>query len=458
MPRGRAAPTVRAADARVAQAEASVKAAIASRIVASKPEGAPPDLDVSAIAEFSAEATFEAFDALTRSQTRRLSEGEVKLCVACVERCDAVYSAAGNLEDPCSLPIRRGLVVVAHSMWLAATRGEMSTSKADRQLFVYSCMAFSSVWANIEFHQGEDGNEVGQAAWMDDAEADVQERTGDARATLAGSFAEGLGRLNSQQPPVNAAAMVPVLDALHQLVQSYVQSRPHHNGVVTTMTRSLPSPRAGALLESGVIASAIAAASSHPTAISVHCRTLAFLDHVAGDRPHELLLADAPIKEPPCSSPPTSLCDALVRLGALKAVVHAVRTFVKASDGEGNDDSDGEDDEDKYYQTELLSSTLSLLNKLTQSDLGRQAARESDVVGAVDVLLSAHAHDAELQRELTVLRAFVGSSDLEEMLGQLAPAMFSEAMAEEAQPLEQRGPTVAQPYGEDGGDVAWYWY
>ena len=163
--RGRAKPSVRAAEARLAQADAAVMAKISSRV---PPESKPP-LDASAIARLAPRAVLDELDGLMLGSSR-VSESAKELCSACLDRCDAIWSGDDICDhDVDELPHSRALLLTGVAMWLACERGELSTCKVDRKLFVYACMLLPSV---LMRQQNGKGYEV---RWEGSGGADLRE-------------------------------------------------------------------------------------------------------------------------------------------------------------------------------------------------------------------------------------------------------------------------------------------
>ena len=156
-----------------------------------------------------------------------------------------------------------------------------------------------------------------------------------------------------------------------------------------------------------------------------------------------------------------SVCDALVHCGTLQSMAHAIRTFA--------------------HERDLMLSTTALLSALTRGEAGRTAARDCGMPAALDVLLREWPNDDELQREMSVLRAFIGSEDLQGILRELGvpdgalvldddPSKIAQAAGEMMMSEPEPAPTPAPPpahrhratciaygLGDDAG-VATYYY
>ena len=454
MPRGRGVQQpVRAAEARVAQADVKVMSAIAGRVTAANVMGAVP---AAPIAELSAEATLDAFDVLTTSGCLQdtVRKAERERCVACLERCEDLWDDAWDEDEgiwDVKLPHDRALVAAGISMWLACERGDIGGKKCDRKLLVYACMLIRALLAPVvDCHDDEGGRLVGAPCTLvDRAETTLRQRTGDTSATLLRLLATGLGMLDAAAggqrssqagdaqsapaPSVTADVTVPVLGALCELIRAFVRpadpgdgsggyggggdDRPTTASTEDTLPmRALPVSRAVALFDSGALAAALATAAVHAASPELQRGVVHVLSATAGDAPEQLLLPDGGAE----SDQPISMADRLVAIGALPPVVCAIRRHTT--------------------HPRLMASAVHLVDALTSTGGGRRAARECDAAGALDSLIQLCAGIAaddggggnvcdgdcgtlaslDVGR-LKVLRAVVHSDDLASVLNELAP-------------------------------------
>ena len=438
MPRGRANPKVRDAEARVAQGDVAVMSAIADRVACGAKTAIPepePKLDEATISQLSAD---EACDELDRCFRSTLSETDKELCIACLERCDTIWSDDDVWDHAVDdFPNVRAVLLAGIAMWLTCERGDIGTHKVDRKMFVYACMLLPSVLGFIAYQQNEDGVEVGACDEIAAAEVELRKRTGHASISLMRLLTAGLAKLNAM-PDANVNVVVPVLAALAGVASACVQTHDHPRRIATNapiMTpgrRALAAPRAIELFESGALAEAIATAATHTAAHEVYRDLIRILTLLAPSDDME----DAQAR-----------CDALVSAGALPPALHAMRTFAE--------------------QDRLVEQAVDVLDKLTCTEQGRRAARECNAAGAIDALIgiieggaSVHLHVSI--DELKVLRAVVVSEDITGIMSELAPGLL-QGVSEEAQSVAEdneadlRCPCVGYKYGPSG-DTAWYWY
>ena len=358
------------------------------------------------IAELSANSVLDLFESVYKSLEHR------ECAIKCLERCDEIWSD----EEENGLPHSRALLVAGCAMDVAGTE-DMGASKSARQMFVFGCMLVSTVLGAVSAEESEGGHPTLAADLLDAIEAG----SGQTLARLVGC---GLECLN-QQTNLSVDVFLPVLRSVEELVRSLVRWQ-------------LTLSRADALLASGAITAALSTAASHPSSAAVYRILASILTALAGPNPE------------------SELCDALVALGVLPAIIHAIRTFATDSGEES-----------------LVELMMGLLDALTQSDNGRSEARTNGAAGAIDVLLASRPGqgDTDWQREAKVLRAVIASEDLAGVLSELnLPPDALEAASADAD-LSGRDPgpkaaAMAQPvgvapiahvYGLDG-DTAWYWY
>lgn len=465
MPRGK----VRAAEARIANTDAAVMAAISSARGTQKP---PP-----AAAELSAVGALDECDRILASG--RLSEREKEHCIACLERCEELWSDEDSWEYDetfAELPHERALVSLGVAMSVACTHGEPSTNKADRKLFVYACMLLPAVVVPLADRQGGDGFPVGATTFVDAAEVALRERirkldggSNEVNVSLASLLATGLTRLNEQQPAPSADVAVPVLGALAALARSMLQCGEAGGaaptiGAMHPAAMSLPVAHATSLLKSGAIAAAIATAAVHPTSREVSKHAIGALAAAAGDHPDRLLMCDVQLSG---VARHVSMCDALADVGALSPVVHAIRAFASPL-------------------------AIELLDALTSTAVGRHAARACDAMSALDAQIIGCAEGGDEDGsdssegsdaggldidQLKVLRAVIAADDLAAIMNELAPGVglggctgvTDDAPDEEALDDSRAAETDAQQGEESGGPpymhgcaktgvAAWYWY
>ena len=199
------------------------------------------------VAELSADAALDEFDRLAASLCVD-KESDKERCIACVERCDEIWSDAADdgasRDEVANLPHLRAIASLGVAMWLSCHRGDMS-SKTDRKLFVYACMLLSAVLAPIA-DQEHDDDPATATALVDSAEAQLRDRTEDPCATLPCLLSLGLQRLNSLPSP-SADVAVAVLRALQTLITALTDSTLERElvsgdiGVVSGCSQALPA-------------------------------------------------------------------------------------------------------------------------------------------------------------------------------------------------------------------------
>jgi len=397
MPRGHGAkPEVRAAELRLASAEASVLASIAEKVGPAprqqpqqpqQPQR-PQPLTLSAIPNMPAAAALDVLESLLALDELAEADESLPRCIACLERCEDLWS--GNDDEPHTLPHGRALTAVAKAMWKAE-----STQLFPHKLFGYACMLLSAI---VEAILDDDADfsdsrlpRIHACDLVDATEATLAPHN---KPTLASLLAAGLERLMSTPSGSNEDLILLPLRALQSLVCG-LAAHSSHGGPDGLGAAPLPGARVLGFVRSGALGAALDASHAHGQSWRVHSSLEGILSSLVGSR------ADRPIP----TEPPSTVGDALLEAGVLGPVVHTIRTWcARSSAMEG-----------------LMERSTALLDALTKTNAGRRAARELGAVDALGELLAQWPDNAELQREIKILRAVISCADegLDAMLAQL---------------------------------------
>ena len=381
MPRLSAA---KAADARVAQADASVLAAAMSRAVAKQPSRPTTGSRTSGPA-------CDALDLLDELMTPSLRAGDdTQKCIAALEELEELSSVLVRRSSTAA----RALEAAMTAMWNG--RDLFPETRASRHLLGFGCMLLSAVLDSLDDH-ADSSLVAAVAEHIDGAERAVRRRTGDEEVSAARLLASGLFRLNS------AAAASPRADLAALLVRGLLSIAEAHAaggqggkpvaGVEdgSLILQAMPPARAGQLLASGGLGAAAEAALRHPGSAPLHTAVVDLLSAASGPRPDKLR-----VQAGGAGGGETSMAAALVRLRTVPLLVSSVRAF--------------------HGDVPLMLAATGLLGALLRTEAGREAARGCDAAGALSALADRHPADEELQREMGILRALIETEELEEML------------------------------------------
>ena len=412
MPRGRAKPNVRAADARVAQASSDVMATLASRAAAmeqsksrariSKADGS---ISLDEIADASAEDALDTLSALVEDSDPLLAVDWAPRCLACLERCEDLWS---DDERDQVLPHDHALKATAQVMLLALQPSLPYTNF--KKLFGYSCMLLSAVIEAVQEDEADEEAPPNAAVLLAAAEETLASAgmAVDSPTTFAALLAKGL-EVVLERDASNADLALLMLRALRSLADGLALETPAADmapcaseegaaqSAAPPVAMVMADADVAALIGSRALAMALETARAHASSLRVHsCLTSILYAMLSGGPAERRWLPAAGSTSPAAGSTspaagaeaPTSLCDALVCAGVLAPVVHALGSF--AAD------------------EPLASRSMRILDALTRTEGGRRAAQE---LGAVRVLGELRVGDAERQREARVLGAFIASGE-----------------------------------------------
>jgi hypothetical protein len=399
MPRGHgASPKVKAADARLGQLQAQVMSTV-TRTEARKSTnrtaaGAPWTTSIEEIATLSRDSVHDLLDTLLTGAP--LVGEDKKRCIAGLERLEDIWSS-GHEDDKSTVPdAARSISAAAIAMyavsreasWHVASKngpgshlfGAFPTAQEDRQLFGFGCMLLSSVIDSLE---SEEPAELIRT--LETADETAGRRVQVERLPMERTIAFNLRQLNS------STKATPRVD-LSLLVMRALQS------LVTARAAVPDAQRLLVLLDSDALNAAVQTAELFPESNQIQSSLVGLLSAASGPTPDMIALDGV------CAAarPRGCLCDELVQLGSLPSLARIISTFTA--------------------DVALMMSATDLLSALTRTEGGRATARDCGVLSALDSLMGAHGADDALQREMAVLRAYIRSDDLGDMLSELGVA------------------------------------